>query len=142
MSVLVFVDHDRGVLTPTATQAFALARELASDGDIVAVACGSPAASFAASLGAFGARSVRILQHPALDAGAPEAIGDAVAAMTRDVESAALDLELQYGDIEGVDRDRVTNVRRQRALHRTTGDAAGVASDTVVIATITDRITD
>ncbi len=59
-----------------------------------------------------------------------------------DVESAALDLELQYGDIEGVDRDRVTNVRRQRALHRTTGDAAGVASDTVVIATITDRITD
>ncbi len=90
MSVLVFVDHDRGTLAPTATQAFALARELVGGNDIVAVACGSAAESFAASLGTFGARSVHILQHRALDAGAPEAIGDAVAAIVRDVAPAAL----------------------------------------------------
>jgi electron transfer flavoprotein alpha subunit len=90
MSVLVFVDHDRGVLAATAGQGFALARELAGDDDIVVVACGSAAETFAASLGTFGARSVRVARHPALDAGAPEAIGDAVAETVRELAPTAL----------------------------------------------------
>ena len=58
-----------------------------------------------------------------------------------DAEFAAMDIELQYTDRAEVDHDRIGSWKRQRQLHETAGDAAGVASDRVIVGAIKDRPT-
>ena len=90
MSVLVFVDLDRGALGPTATQAFGLAVDVANGAPVIAVAMGSAPAEVATALGAAGASTVTVLEHEALDDYAPEAWGDALAQIIGRVEPAVV----------------------------------------------------
>jgi electron transfer flavoprotein alpha subunit len=82
--VLVLVEHDRGVPPETAYQALTLAQAVA-DGlgspSIEAVLIGEVAAPLAGDVAARGAHAVRLVRHPNLDDYAPEAWGDALAAV-------------------------------------------------------------
>ena len=57
-----------------------------------------------------------------------------------DVQFAALDLELQYREVDEVDRDRIKNFGKQLLVHQSTGNVAGAASDAVIIDAITRRL--
>ncbi len=56
-----------------------------------------------------------------------------------DIEFAAMDIELQYTDRAEVDHDRLESWKRQKQLDQAAGDAAGVASDRIIIAAIKAR---
>ena len=55
------------------------------------------------------------------------------------VEFAATDIELQYTDRSEVDHDRLGSWKRQSQLDQAAGDAAGVASDRIIVAAIKAR---
>jgi electron transfer flavoprotein alpha subunit len=71
-TVLVLVTTADGVADDVSLQALALGRQLAAGGDVAALVIGDEAA--AAGLGDWGASRVHVARHPALDAGAPDAM--------------------------------------------------------------------
>lgn len=72
-TVLVLVTTADGAADKVALQALALGRDLAAGGAVHALVIGDDAV--AAGLGAWGATSVHLAQHPLLDAPAPDAAG-------------------------------------------------------------------
>ncbi len=76
-AALVLLDHDRGTLSETATQALAFAAALGVD--IEAVVVGDGADSVAAGLGGLGISKVHLIDHELLTDFAPEAFGDSLA---------------------------------------------------------------
>ncbi len=91
--VLVLIEHDRGVPAETAYQALTLARAVAEElgsAPVEAVLIGDDAEPLAADVSARGAQTVRLVRHPALDDYAPEAWGDALAAVARAVGARAV----------------------------------------------------
>ena len=82
--ILAIIEHDRGDAAETSFQSLGFARALRESGvgsSITAVLIGAEADGLAADLGAYGATTVLQLHHPDLTDYAPEAWGDAVAAL-------------------------------------------------------------
>ena len=75
-SVLVIIEHDRGVIASGSLEALTAARGLS--GDITAAICGGTDA-LVATCAAYGAAEIVDLTHPFLDDYAPQAWGEAVA---------------------------------------------------------------
>jgi electron transfer flavoprotein alpha subunit len=79
--ILVYVDHDRGVLDEFSLQAVAAARSL--DADVQAVMVGADAVTAAARLGEFGVTTTHVAVDPRIADYTPMASGRAVAQMAR-----------------------------------------------------------
>ncbi len=77
MSVLVMVEHDRGIIAPASLEAFTAARSLGSD--IHALTIGADADGLAETLGAHGASVVHQAHHELLSDYGPETWGHALA---------------------------------------------------------------
>ncbi len=86
--ILVYVDHDRGVLDELSLQAVAAARGL--DTDVQAVMVGADAVTAAARLGEFGVATTHVAVDPRITDYAPMATGRAVAQMARQMSPAAV----------------------------------------------------
>ncbi len=86
--ILVYVDHDRGVLDELSLQAVAAARGL--DADVQAVMVGGDAVTAAARLGEFGVATTHVAVDPRISDYAPMAAGRAVAQMARQLSPAAV----------------------------------------------------
>jgi electron transfer flavoprotein alpha subunit len=86
--ILVYVDHDRGVLDEFSLQAVAAARGL--DADVQAVMVGADAVTAAARLGEFGVTTTHVAVDPRVTDYAPMAAGRAVAQMARQLSPAAV----------------------------------------------------
>ena len=86
--ILVYVDHDRGVLDEFSLQAVAAARTL--DADVQAVMVGADAVTAAARLGEFGVTTTHVAVDPRIADYAPMASGRAVAQMARQLSPAAV----------------------------------------------------
>jgi electron transfer flavoprotein alpha subunit len=86
--ILVYVDHDRGVLDEFSLQAVAAARGL--DADVQAVMVGADAVTAAARLGEFGVTTTHVAVDPRIADYAPMASGRAVAQMARQLSPAAV----------------------------------------------------
>ena len=86
--ILVYVDHDRGVLDDLSLQAVAAARAL--DADVQAVMVGADAVTAAARLGEFGVTTTHVAVDPRIADYAPMAAGRAVAQMARHLSPAAV----------------------------------------------------
>ena len=86
--ILVYVDHDRGVLDEFSLQAVAAARSL--DADVQAVMVGADAVTAAARLGEFGVTTTHVAVDPRIADYAPMASGRAVAQMARQLSPAAV----------------------------------------------------
>jgi len=83
MTVLVLVEHDRGVLAPATAEALTAGRELAGNGSLLAVTIGAAADDLVAELAAHGVHDVHQIHHDVLTDYAPEAWGVVVAAAAR-----------------------------------------------------------
>ena len=83
--VLVFVDHDRGIVADESCQAFAFVRSCLPDAQVAAVVIGGDAPSVIA-----GADAVWHVTHPELTDYAPEAWGDALHQLATEVHPVAL----------------------------------------------------
>jgi electron transfer flavoprotein alpha subunit len=81
--VLVFVEHDRGVIAPAALEAMTFARSL---GDVIALTIGAAADGLGELLGGYGAAEVHQAHHELLDDYNPEAWGDVLAGAARFVD--------------------------------------------------------
>ena len=86
--ILVYVDHDRGVLDEFSLQAVAAARGL--DADVQAVMVGADAVTAAARLGEFGVTTTHVAVDPRIADYTPMASGRAVAQMARQLSPAAV----------------------------------------------------
>jgi electron transfer flavoprotein alpha subunit len=86
--ILVYVDHDRGVLDEFSLQAVAAARGL--DGDVQAVMVGADAITAAARLGEFGVTTTHVAVDPRVADYAPMASGRALAQIARQLSPAAV----------------------------------------------------
>ena len=86
--ILVYVDHDRGVLDEFSLQSVAAARGL--DADVQAVMVGADAVTAAARLGEFGVTTTHVAVDPRIGDYTPAASGRAVAQMARQLSPAAL----------------------------------------------------
>ncbi len=86
--ILVYVDHDRGVLDDLSLQAVAAARGL--DSDVQAVMVGADAVTAAARLGEFGVSTTHVAVDPRIADYTPMASGRAVAQMARHLSPAAV----------------------------------------------------
>lgn len=86
--ILVYVDHDRGVLDELSLQAVAAARGL--DADVQAVMVGADAVSAAARLGEFGVTTTHVAVDPRIADYTPMAAGRAVAQLARQQSPAAV----------------------------------------------------
>jgi electron transfer flavoprotein alpha subunit len=86
--ILVYVDHDRGVLDEFSLQAVAAARGL--DADVQAVMVGADAVTAAARLGEFGVTTTHVAVDPRIGDYTPAASGRALAQMARQLSPAAL----------------------------------------------------
>ena len=86
--ILVYVDHDRGVLDDLSLQAVAAARGL--DTDVQAVMVGADAVTAAARLGEFGVTTTHVAVDPRITDYTPMAAGRAVAQAARQHSPAAL----------------------------------------------------
>lgn len=84
--ILVHVDHDRGAVDPVSLQALTLARGL--DPDVHAVIMGS--AELAPELGAYGATSVHVGEHPGLTDYTPQATARAITGLIASLSPAAV----------------------------------------------------
>jgi electron transfer flavoprotein alpha subunit len=83
--VLVFVDHDRGIVAEDARQAFAFVRATITDAPITAVVIGGDAPPELT-----GVETVCHVRHDALDDYAPEAFGDALYELAAHLAPAAV----------------------------------------------------
>jgi len=72
--VLVFIDHDRGILNPLCLQALTFGRELSDTlgGPLHAVLIGSDNAGLNAELHRYGVSRIHLVKHPWLEDYAPE----------------------------------------------------------------------
>lgn len=86
--ILVYVDHDRGVLDEFSLQAVAAARGL--DADVQAVMVGADAITAAARLGEFGVTTTHVAVDPRVADYAPMASGRALAQIARQLSPAAV----------------------------------------------------
>lgn len=86
--ILVYVDHDRGVLDELSLQAVAAARGL--DAEIQAIMVGADAVTAAARLGEFGVTTTHVAVDPRIADYTPAASGRAVAQMARQLSPAAV----------------------------------------------------
>ena len=86
--ILVYIDHDRGVLDELSLQAVTAARGL--DVDVQAVMVGADAATAAARLGEFGVTTTHVAADPRVADYAPMAAGRAVAQVARQLSPAAV----------------------------------------------------
>jgi electron transfer flavoprotein alpha subunit len=86
--ILVYVDHDRGVLDEFSLQAVAAARGL--DSDVQAVMVGADAVTGAARLGEFGVTTTHVAVDPRIADYTPAASGRALAQMARQHSPAAV----------------------------------------------------
>jgi electron transfer flavoprotein alpha subunit len=86
--ILVYVDHDRGVLDDFSLQAVAAARSL--DSDVQAIMVGADAVTAAARLGEFGVTTSHVAVDPRIADYTPAASGRAVAQMARHLSPAAV----------------------------------------------------
>ncbi|MGI9197382.1 MAG: electron transfer flavoprotein subunit alpha/FixB family protein [Candidatus Nanopelagicales bacterium] len=86
--ILVYVDHDRGVLDELSLQAVAAARAL--DPEVQAVMVGADAVAAAARLGEFGVATTHVAVDPRVTDYAPMASGRAVAQIARQLSPAAV----------------------------------------------------
>jgi len=86
--ILVYVDHDRGVLDDFSLQAVAAARGL--DADVQAVMVGADAVTAAARLGEFGVTATHVAVDPRIADYTPAASGRALAQMARQLSPAAV----------------------------------------------------
>lgn len=86
--ILVYVDHDRGVLDELSLQVVAAARGL--DADVQAVMVGADAVTAAARLGEFGVGTTHVAVDARMSDYAPMAAGRAVAQMARQLSPAAV----------------------------------------------------
>ena len=86
--ILVYVDHDRGVLDDLSLQSVAAARTL--DGDVQAVMVGADALTVAPRLGEFGVSTVHVAVDPRIADYTPMASGRAVAQIARELAPRAV----------------------------------------------------
>jgi electron transfer flavoprotein alpha subunit len=86
--ILVYVDHDRGVLDEFSLQAVSAARGL--DSDVQAVMVGADAITAASRLGEFGVTTTHVAVDPRIADYTPAASGRAVAQMARQHSPAAV----------------------------------------------------
>ncbi|MGA0945364.1 MAG: electron transfer flavoprotein subunit alpha/FixB family protein [Candidatus Nanopelagicales bacterium] len=86
--ILVYVDHDRGVLDEFSLQAVAAARGL--DSDVQAVMVGADAVTAAARLGEFGVTTTHVAVDPRIADYTPAASGRALAQVARQHSPAAV----------------------------------------------------
>lgn len=86
--ILVYVDHDRGVLDEFSLQAVAAARSL--DADVQAVMVGADAVTAAARLGEFGVTTTHVAVDPRIADYTPAASGRALAQIARHLSPAAV----------------------------------------------------
>ncbi len=86
--ILVYVDHDRGVLDEFSLQAVAAARSL--DADVQAVMVGAEAVTAAARLGEFGVTTTHVAVDPRIADYTPAASGRALAQIARHLSPAAV----------------------------------------------------
>ena len=86
--ILVYVDHDRGVLDEFSLQAVAAARGL--DADVQAVMVGADAVTAAARLGEFGVTTTHVAVDPRVADYTPMASGRALAQIARQLSPAAV----------------------------------------------------
>ena len=86
--ILVYVDHDRGVLDEFSLQAVAAARGL--DSDVQAVMVGADAVTAAARLGEFGVTTTHVAVDPRIADYTPAASGRALAQIARHLSPAAV----------------------------------------------------
>ena len=80
MTVLVVVEHDRGVMAPAAAEALTAARALAGDGPLLALTIGAAADGLVAELATAGVAAVHQVHDDVLADYDPEAWGAAVGA--------------------------------------------------------------
>ncbi|MFK8022568.1 MAG: electron transfer flavoprotein subunit alpha/FixB family protein [Ilumatobacter sp.] len=92
MSVLVVVEHDRGVMALASLEAFTFARDVADqiESDVAALLIGADAGALADECAAHGAGSVYHVAAAALFEYGPEAYGSVVAAAVGSVEPSAV----------------------------------------------------
>jgi electron transfer flavoprotein alpha subunit len=91
MSVLVVVEHDRGVMAPASAEALAAGRQLvAGVSDLEALTIGADADGIAAALGSFGVATVHQAHHDMLADYGPEAWGAVVAHAIEQLTPAAV----------------------------------------------------
>ncbi len=79
--ILVYVDHDRGVLDEPSLQALTFARGI--DSDLHAFIAGADGAAMAASLGEYGVSVVHVASHDAMADYTPQAAGRALAGLAQ-----------------------------------------------------------
>jgi electron transfer flavoprotein alpha subunit len=79
--ILGLVDHDQGQLDELSLQALALGRRICESQDVPleGVLIGTEAHPLAESLGRYGVSTVHVVEHPRLDAFAPEAWAESIA---------------------------------------------------------------
>ena len=84
MSVLVFVEHDRGALVPATLEAATFARTLG--GPVSAVTVGASGDPLAAGLAAYGVTDVHQAHHDLLVDYGPDTTADSVTSLVREIE--------------------------------------------------------
>lgn len=91
-TVLVIVEHDRGMLAPATLEALTAARAIAAalGAEVAAITLGAAADGLAAQLTAHGAATVYQVHHDLLRDYGPEAWGEAVAQATRALQPVAV----------------------------------------------------
>jgi len=86
--ILVFIDHDRGILNPLCLQALTFGRELSESLSVPlhAVLIGSDNASLHAELHRYGVSRVHLVKHPRLEDYAPEAWAKSIAQLVKSTQ--------------------------------------------------------
>ncbi len=84
MTILVFIEHDRGTLVPATFEALTFARELG--GPIGAVVVGAAGDPLAADLAPFGVDTVHQAHHDLLTDYGADASADAVTSLVRELQ--------------------------------------------------------
>ena len=91
MSVLVVVEHDRGVMAPASSEALTAGRQLvAGSGSLEALTIGADADGLAGELGRFGVATVHQAHHDLLSDYSPEAWGAVVAQTAEELAPSAV----------------------------------------------------
>ncbi|SDQ55531.1 electron transfer flavoprotein subunit alpha/FixB family protein [Natronobacterium texcoconense] len=90
--ILAFVEHESGVPDETSLEALTMARDLAaSEGtDFAAVAFGDEAAGLTDELGRYGVDELHHVIHDRLEGYAPEAWGESLAQLTREIDASTI----------------------------------------------------
>ncbi len=88
MTVLVVVEHDRGVLAPATFEALTFGRSLGTD--VHAVTIGATADALAAEFGAYGAAVVHQAHHDLLADYGPDAWADTVVSLVASLDPVAV----------------------------------------------------